>query len=311
MKKKKIKKRIEFGNTWFASKEEKTEKDKLVDDTLQAFISLKPVYKKYYQEERISIFVKIAYVITGLKPVTVEMLSKYITGFSMLGFAQKQETFDKYLYEFIAPAYKVLYDFFATDVYQEHLLTTEVSGTAQQFIGDMVFTETRNDILLHIKRMGVVPISTEHINQIKRDLRKFNQENYSSDNKTIRTGNSKLAKTQNIPTSFDELFENPETIQDCVDILKKVDPPILNVNDKFIGKLKSAFCVWIEVLQREGYVKHFSDRNIYAKLISERFSPFSINESMFGKTQKRAESLYKLPFTTLLSKLSQNRKLGK
>lgn len=105
--------------------------------------------------------------------------------------------------------------------------------------------------------------------------------------------------------TFEDMFKFPELIQDCIDVLKQVEPPILNDDEKYIGKLKSSFCVWIDILLRKGLIKTYSDRSIYSKLISEKFTPFSIDESMFGKYHKRANYLYQLEFDTLLSQVSQ------
>lgn len=120
-------------------------------------------------------------------------------------------------------------------------------------------------------------------------------------NSAIKKQNFGVSK----PTTFNEMFEHQYLIQDCIDILKIVEPPVLSQNEKYIGKYKSSFCVWIDKMQRRGLIKHYSDRSIYANLISEKFSPFSIDESMFGKRNIRANELYQLEFETLLSQVSQ------
>ena len=118
------------------------------------------------------------------------------------------------------------------------------------------------------------------------------------------------------PISFDELFYDANFISPCIDILKVVDPPLLDAECNYIGKLKGAFCVWIDEMQRQGIVKHFSNREIYTSLLPQRIKRFSIDESMFGKPQPKAEENYRTDMKTLLSQIklsqySQSGKLGK
>jgi hypothetical protein len=113
---------------------------------------------------------------------------------------------------------------------------------------------------------------------------------------------------QNTPKTFDELFYNTDLISPCIDILKELDPPLIDTDYNFIGKLKGVFCVWIDEMQRQGVVKHYSDRKIFASLIPQKIKRFSIDESMFGKHQRKAETLYRTDIKTKVSKikLSQN-----
>lgn len=179
MKKKKAIEILKFTQKWLAPQEEREKKEKLVDKTLNTFLSLKPIYKEYYQQEEIAVFVNMAYVLAKLRPVTEDMLLEFINGFSFLGFASSDERFNHYLFDSIFPAYKILNDFWQTDVFQKDLVKTEITGTGYQVIGDMRLPETRKDILFHIRRMGVIPLSPEQIQQVKRDLQKYNQETYS------------------------------------------------------------------------------------------------------------------------------------
>ena len=113
---------------------------------------------------------------------------------------------------------------------------------------------------------------------------------------------------QETPKTFDELFYNTDLVTPCIDILKELDPPFIDTDCNYIGKLKGVFCVWIDEMQKQGIVKHYSDRKIFASLIPQKIKRFSIDESMFGKHQSRAETLYRTDIKTKVSKikLSQN-----
>ncbi len=118
---------------------------------------------------------------------------------------------------------------------------------------------------------------------------------------------------QETPKTFDELFYNTDLVKPCIDILKKLDPPLIDTDCNYIGNLKGVFCVWIDEMQRQGIVKHYSDRKIFASLIPQKIKRFSIDESMFGKYQSKAENLYRTEIKTKVSiiKLSQNSQKGK
>lgn len=113
---------------------------------------------------------------------------------------------------------------------------------------------------------------------------------------------------QDAPKIFEDLFYDKNFVAPCIDILKEVEPPLIDAECNYIGKLKGAFCVWIDEMQRQGIVKGYSDRKIFASLIPQKIKRFSIDESMFGKRQSKAEELYRTDMKTLLSqiKLSQN-----
>ena len=126
----------------------------------------------------------------------------------------------------------------------------------------------------------------------------------------------KKKKEQTQPKKFKELFYDKDLCKPCIDILRKADPPLIDAECNYIGRSKGAFCVWIEEIQRQGIIQRYPDRKIYANLLPTIINGFSINESMFGKIQKRAEEIYKKDFKIMISeiKLSQNSqkaKLGK
>jgi hypothetical protein len=115
------------------------------------------------------------------------------------------------------------------------------------------------------------------------------------------------------PKAFDELFYDANFVLPCIEILKEVEPPLIDTECNYIGKSKGAFCVWIDEMQKQGIIKHYSDRKIFALLLPQIIKRFSIDESMFGKPQNKAENQYRFDIKTKLSqvKLSQNSQKGK
>jgi len=115
---------------------------------------------------------------------------------------------------------------------------------------------------------------------------------------------------QETPKTFDELFYNTDLVKPCIDILKELDPPLIDTDCNYIGKLKGVFCVWINEMQRQGIVRgnYPEERKLFASLIPQKIKRFSIDESMFGKHHRKAEDLYRTDIKTKVSKikLSQN-----
>lgn len=122
--------------------------------------------------------------------------------------------------------------------------------------------------------------------------------------------NEKPKHEQETPKTFDELFYNTGLVTPCINILKELDPPLIDTEYNYIGKLKGVFCVWIDEMQRQGIVKsnYPEERKLFASLIPQKIKRFSIDESMFGKYQSKAENLYRTDIKTKVSKikLSQN-----
>jgi hypothetical protein len=108
------------------------------------------------------------------------------------------------------------------------------------------------------------------------------------------------------PKTFEELFYNIDFVNPCIDILKELKSPFIDTDYNYIGKLKGVYCIWIEELTKQGIIKSYSERKIYASLIPTKIKGFSIDESMFGKIPIRAEN-YRIDIKSKISiiKLSQ------
>ncbi len=117
-----------------------------------------------------------------------------------------------------------------------------------------------------------------------------------------------VRETEDTPKTFEELFYNTDLVAPSIDILKELDPPLIDTDCNYIGKLKGIICVWIDELQRQGIVKHYSDRKIFASLIPQKIKRFSIDESMFGKYQSKAENNYRIDIKTKVSKIKLSQK---
>ena len=87
-----------------------------------------------------------------------------------------------------------------------------------------------------------------------------------------------------------------------------MDSPVLNTGNKFIGKYKGAWVLWIRTLERYDLIKPQPDK-VYTQLINS--AGYELENSTFRKYNTRAADLYELNLNTLLSQVAHKRKLGK
>jgi hypothetical protein len=107
-------------------------------------------------------------------------------------------------------------------------------------------------------------------------------------------------------TKFEQLFKSPEIMQKCIDVLKVVDPPIINNKEQYIGRSKGAICIWTEEINRRGLFEVKVDDKIRTALINNKIKQLSIEESNFRKEHKRAREKYGLEFKQKLSQISHS-----
>ena len=101
--------------------------------------------------------------------------------------------------------------------------------------------------------------------------------------------------------SLDELFINPDDIEPSIKALSSVNPPLISDSGQFIGKLKSALVVWINVLRSKGKLHKIEDKFL-PELLTKKFPELTISQSLFRQSNFRAEDIYKLDFQALISK---------
>lgn len=121
---------------------------------------------------------------------------------------------------------------------------------------------------------------------------------FTKDNKTKKDHN----RTEEEIKSFDDLFHDPNIINESLDVLRNAEPPLIDKKDNWIGKPSGAICVWTEELKARGIMKR-ADGKILSKYLPLKINGFTISESMFRKHQQRAESNYRLQFKNAISKI--------
>jgi acyl carrier protein len=111
-----------------------------------------------------------------------------------------------------------------------------------------------------------------------------------------------------LPKKLEDAFYDKKNVQPCIDILKELDPPILDDNGKFIGKLKAVLVVWIVVLQKRSIVRSYSnDRKVFPEIFKNEFKMQSFSGSNFAKHSTRANE-YKNDIEVIISQIKLSQK---
>jgi len=119
-----------------------------------------------------------------------------------------------------------------------------------------------------------------------------------------------------LPKSIEDIFLKPEYAKPCLDILRELNPAVIDQDNNYIGKNKGVFPLWIKVLR--GYksytiLKHFKD-HIYKEILNKTFSGLNLTKdaSEFRKNYSRLNRQgIELDMKTILSQFSQKGRLGK
>lgn len=117
------------------------------------------------------------------------------------------------------------------------------------------------------------------------------------------------------PQTFEALFFNEKNAEPCLNILRQLQPPIINALNDYIGNAKGVFPLWVKVLKnaKQPLIKHYKDE-IYKDLLNQKINGLNLSKdaSEFRKTYKRLiESGVEIEMKTILSQLSQKGILGK
>ena len=106
--------------------------------------------------------------------------------------------------------------------------------------------------------------------------------------------------------TFGEMFEYPKLIQDCIDVLKQVKPPIITDNNTFnLGnRSKGSIVAWITALKSKGLIKNNLSDTVVANLLNSKFKNFNLGTD--GRTLRNFQTTsYNKYYTTILNLLPE------
>ena len=121
---------------------------------------------------------------------------------------------------------------------------------------------------------------------------------------------------QEVPSTFEELFYNPENAEPCLKLLREIDPPAIDLMNNYIGKAKGVIPLWVKILKNHNpkpLMKHYKD-TVYRDILNQKINRLNLSRdaSEFRKQYKRiANDKVELDIKTILSQYSQEGKLAK
>lgn len=115
----------------------------------------------------------------------------------------------------------------------------------------------------------------------------------------------KQDQIENKSFKIDEIFVNKDS-QKYIDALKNTIPPLIDSNQKFIGKPmkhKGVICSWFKQLQTEGILSQSINRSQMAELLNNAFENLNLGKG--GKTFDNYSKEYALNFKEQLINLTK------
>lgn len=113
----------------------------------------------------------------------------------------------------------------------------------------------------------------------------------------------------NLPTSFKEVFTKIDLMEPCLNILRNAEPPLISDENNFIGSLKGALVLWLELLQKNDIIKKFNnDRKVYPTIFENEFTGLTIHDSTFATTSTRARENYDKYFQNEILQIKASQK---
>lgn len=119
---------------------------------------------------------------------------------------------------------------------------------------------------------------------------------------------------QSQPKSFEDLFYNRNDAEVCLDVLRELEPPVIDQTNNYIGKGKGIFQLWIMALKTHKptpLIKTFKDM-VYRDVLNSKIMNLNLSKdaSEFRKDYKRSRDKAS-DIRTILSQYSQIGRLGK
>lgn len=102
---------------------------------------------------------------------------------------------------------------------------------------------------------------------------------------------------------FDDLFIDPAHATPSYALLKEAE--LVGDKRNFLGKLKSAFCLWAIELRNKKIISYVPDQ-VLTKLLNRKFEGLDMNSSNFRTALTTAARKYKSKFSKAMERLSQS-----
>jgi hypothetical protein len=120
-------------------------------------------------------------------------------------------------------------------------------------------------------------------------------------------------QTKTVPSTFEELFFVASNAEQCLQILKEIEPAVITDINHYMGSNKGIFPILMKELERTGLIRP-QKPVVYKDLLNQRITGLNLSKdaSEWRKVYKRLETdKTALSIKALISQYSQSGKLGK
>jgi hypothetical protein len=120
-------------------------------------------------------------------------------------------------------------------------------------------------------------------------------------------------QTKTVPSTFEELFFVASNAEQCLQLLKEIEPAVITDINHYIGSNKGIFPILMKELERTGFIQP-QKPVVYKDLLNQRITGLNLSKdaSEWRKVYKRLETdKTALSIKALISQYSQSGKLGK
>lgn len=120
-------------------------------------------------------------------------------------------------------------------------------------------------------------------------------------------------QTKTVPSTFEELFFVASNAEQCLQILKEIEPAVITDINHYVGSNKGIFPILMKELERTGLIRPQKPA-VYKDLLNQRITGLNLSKdaSEWRKVYKRLETdKTALSIKALISQYSQSGKLGK
>lgn len=198
-----------------------------------------------------------------------------------------------------------------------YLLAETVFIEKQRNIAGTIFNEQAAKENFRHKEINKISKIINEKNELKNNLpieQKFIESDYSKFEiylQWLKDGNIKTNKKQNNkaplfePKLFTSIFNKPEIVDRCIDLLRNTDEPCINEQNEFLRN-KGAFVVWIKKLEyKKIFNISFKNDIERAQTLNHNFKGLNISSSLFRSQNRRAKNMYESDFESAITAIKQ------
>lgn len=175
-----ILKKIKFYIYWFLPDSEVRIREFLVDKIISAFRNNNPTLDYLLTHPKISAKIEFAHTLAYLRPVSDKDLIKFVLGIIELVyyFTEHVDSHIENASDLMSESIRIVSEYYKSEEYKEHLLSNSITGEERFDSEGIIVPFSLQNLMMHIKRMGIHPLNRKDIDIVKSDFANYNRQLY-------------------------------------------------------------------------------------------------------------------------------------